>query len=315
MNHKISLPLLLCLFLLAGELSLAAKESPVTKRDIKALSKKIDSVDAQHKSAIADVKAELAALRKELEAVKNQKCSVPADVTGSLADFKAIAHTLIKYGNNPEGISALHYAIIQGDANAVNLLLAYGADVTTKDGDFSPLTRAASWNQFEIAQILLNAGANVNHILKEDSYYPLYYAAQSGSANLINLFIEHGAKRDRVNENNTSRYPVTPLHVACAAGNYEAVVALVESGAKVDGVILGLIKEPAGLRWSDGTPLDWAICKLTYADNPQNLELIKFMVENGATRRVHHLYDHGAHDYKCCPVINQYLYSVGLPQF
>lgn len=39
---------------------------------------------------------------------------------------------LVRYGNNPEGIPALHYAILQNDIEAVDLLLKFGAHPLTK---------------------------------------------------------------------------------------------------------------------------------------------------------------------------------------
>ncbi|MCE5293003.1 MAG: ankyrin repeat domain-containing protein [Chlamydiales bacterium] len=39
----------------------------------------------------------------------------------------------VRYGNNPEGIGSLHYAILQKDILAVDLLLYYGASPYTVD--------------------------------------------------------------------------------------------------------------------------------------------------------------------------------------
>ena len=127
--------------------------------------------------------------------------------------------------------------------------------------------------------------------------------------------MEFGAKLNCVNDKINFKYPITPLHIACGAGNFEAIVELLNNGARIDGFTNLQIKEPSSLDWHDGTPLDWAIRELTYKDNPLNLEIIKYLVENGATRRVIHLYDHGAHDYVYCPVIAIYLGNHGIPEY
>lgn len=208
-------------------------------------------------------------------------------------------------------MSALHYAIKQGDIEAVNLFLASGADPNSRDGNFTALTHAANCNRIEIAEVLLNFGAKVDLAIDKE-YFPIYYAAKSGNGAFINLLVQFGAKLDRVNTDVTSRYPITPLHIACAAGNYEAVLALIDNRARIDGFVNLQIKEPTNLGLNDATPLDWAIWKLTYQENPQNLDLITFLVENGATRRVIHLYSHGARDFIHCPVISKYLMSLGI---
>lgn len=204
-------------------------------------------------------------------------------------------------------MSALHYAIKQGDANAVSLLIANGADVNSKDGQFIALTRAAMFNQFEIAQILLSLGADVNLIVgggggDSTRTCALNYAAEFGSADLITLLIANGALLDRIYPGDQTPYPITPLHTAAKAGNYDAVVALVNCGAKINGNVPNNV--------ASDTPLAWAVENLKYSNNPQNLELVKFLVSHGATR-----YNRKYHDQQynsnICPVISGYLQSVG----
>ena len=92
----------------------------------------------------------------------------------------------------------------------------------------------------------------------------------------------------------------TPLHVACKNGNYEAVIALVENGVDVDGRIPKNINyNHNGLR---DTPLDISAKNLKYKDNPTHLDLVKFLVSHGATRRT------GGN--ALCPVIHGYFQSV-----
>lgn len=52
---------------------------------------------------------------------KNTKCP-------SQKELNELTLLLTKYGNNPEGLQPLHYAILQKDTKAVNLLLKHGAN-------------------------------------------------------------------------------------------------------------------------------------------------------------------------------------------
>lgn len=267
-------------------------------------------IEALKEMLSEDYKNEVDALRKELESIKVKQREESEEfkkrneeLHKNQLDSRELERILITYGNNPDGMSTLHYAIKKGDANSVRLLIAAGADINSKDGNCTALIRAVSCNQFEITRILLDSGADINclgHINHnvEPKLNALYYAAQLGKSDIITLLIRKGAN---VNHNYVGIGPVhTPLHVAAQAGNYEAVVALVNGGAQIDG---NLPTNIGANHWTNGTPLDWAAFNLKYADNPQNLELIKFLVQKGATRR--------CRNYHACPVIEGYLKSVG----
>lgn len=319
MNNNIRLlPFFLCFFLFVGAFSLDAKAAPqaATKKEVLALSKRLDAIDNQQKNAMSDLKrgvdetrAELVSLRKELEAVKNQKSTATTELVAKfqahqkeITDAKKLEQILVKYGNNPDGMSTLHYAIKMGDVNAVNLLLANGADVNSKDGSFTTLTRAAICNQFEITQLLLSMGADVNLTASENLFYALNYAAEFGSAELVTLLVENGAKLD-ITWPKDGSYAKTPLHTAAKAGNYETVVALINAGAHVDGNI------PRNIGGHQ-TPLDVAAEYLEYSVNPQNLELVKLLVEHGATRRYLNYLENPRTNNVKCPVISGYLQGV-----
>lgn len=317
MNNNFRLSFLLCILLLGEVLSLNAKEAPqaALKKEVQALSKRLEVLEKQQKNAIVDLKksldenkAGLVALRMELETIKNQK-DTSSEIVGkieeqqrALASSKELERILIKYGNNPDGMSTLHYAIKMGDVNAVNLMLANGADVNSKDGSFTTLTRAAICNQFEITQFLLSMGADVNLIASENMFYALNYAAEFGSAELVTLLVENGAKLD-LTWPKDGYYAKTPLHTAAKVGNYETVVALINAGAKVDGNI------PHNIGGHQ-TPLDVAAENLEYTVNPQNLELVKFLVEHGATRRYLNYLENPRTNNVKCPVISGYLQGV-----
>jgi ankyrin repeat protein len=204
-------------------------------------------------------------------------------------------------------MTTLHYAIKLGDIHAVNLLIANGADVNSRDAsgvwNFTALTRAIVYNQLETAKLLIDLGANVRlsiamiHYENETKFDALYYAAQKGNAPLVNLLLENGADLD---VNYGPNYG-SPLHIASKAGNYEAVVALVTAGAKIN---MSVDPSRSSSNWVHGTPLNHAAYNLTYKENPKNLDLIKFLVEHGGIRTC-------MNEIRGCPVINGYLQSQG----
>lgn len=286
------------------------------KKEIKAIKERLEAIEAQQKD-----NAEIVALHSEIEVLKNQIHSFQSELNRKLedqqqqlTDSKDVEDILIKYSSNPDGLSALHYAIKVGDVNVVNLLLARGADINSIDIDagayysFTTLTRAARYNQLEITHILLTHGADVYLAGREDFPSALSYAAEFGSGDLVTLLIENGAKLDRMfthplyklkdDQRNDER---TPLHKACTAGNYEAVVVLVNSGANIN-----IFSEHNDHR---ETPLDCA-AQLRYIDNPQNLDLVKFLVEHGAKRKYGSYNDPKGPRHIRCDVINGYLKSV-----
>lgn len=310
------------------------------RKEFNSLSKRIDSIETQQKNALANFKndidsnkLELSNLRKDLTEVKNKSPELPNDLVRqieeqqrNLMDSKELGHVLAQYSNNPYGMPALHYAIQMGDANAVNLLLANGADVNSVYRDFYPnqisisaLSRAAICNNLEIAQILLGYGADIDFLpTEENCCYPIKYAAEFGSGDLVTLLIAHEAKIDRIKQCRygsdvyedipTWIFPETPLHVACKKGNYDAVVALLNAGANIDARLPNPV--PNGPVDCRETPLEYAANNLKYNDNPQNLELIKLLVAHGATRRVRKYHDN-QYNSTLCPVISGYLKSVG----
>lgn len=205
---------------------------------------------------------------------------------------------IIKYGNNSDGLSVLHYAITKGDKNVVKVLLDHGADVNARDEIYA-MNRAIITNQPEIVQILIDRGADIEKPEKNiaGTWSSIHFAAQTGNPEIISILVNHGApiNKNYLPEGDNVK---TPLHIAAELGNYEVVQILVKHGAKINSQ-----STTRNYHFTDGAPLDLAACTLKFSDNPQNLDLIKFLVEQSATRKYSH--------YNIpCPVIKGYLTSV-----
>ncbi|XP_052253570.1 ankyrin repeat and MYND domain-containing protein 2-like isoform X2 [Dreissena polymorpha] len=63
----------------------------------------------------------------------------------------------------------------------------------------TPLQHAAFRGKLEVAELLMNYGANVNSSEHENGYTTLMFAALSGNTAMTRLVLEHGAKKDPVN--------------------------------------------------------------------------------------------------------------------
>jgi ankyrin repeat protein len=122
-------------------------------------------------------------------------------------------------------------AAARGDRDTVMALLKKAADVNAAQGDgMTALHWAAMNGDTELTQTLLVAGANVRATTRLGTYTPLYLAAQQGHAPVIQALIKAGADVAAGTPNGT-----TPLMVAAASGEVDAVKVLIENGADVNG--------------------------------------------------------------------------------
>jgi ankyrin repeat protein len=128
-------------------------------------------------------------------------------------------------------------AAMNGDKAAVKALLKSAADVNAAQGDgMTALHWAAMSGDAELAQMLVFAGANVRATTRLGNYTPLFLASQQGNATVIEALLKAGSDLKATNANGTS-----PLMVAAAAGKVDAVKVLIDAGADVnakDGVRL-----------------------------------------------------------------------------
>jgi uncharacterized protein len=117
-----------------------------------------------------------------------------------------------------------------GDTKAVELFLQAGFHPDVRDKHGVPLLcLAARGKHRAVAEVLLSRGASVDFQSEDRGYSPLMDAAQAGSADLVELFLKHGAS-----PNLTSKDGQTALVVAVGRNDAEVAKLLVGGGADAD---------------------------------------------------------------------------------
>jgi ankyrin repeat protein len=141
----------------------------------------------------------------------------------------------------PDGATALHWAVYTDDVEAAKLLIAAKADVAARSREgATPLSLASVNGNPEIIERLLAAGADVNSPLPNGET-PLMMAARTGRVEALEVLLDRGAD---VNATETLR-GTTALMWAAANENTAAVKLLIEHGADV---AARSAKAPAGRR-------------------------------------------------------------------
>jgi len=180
-----------------------------------------------------------------------------------------IVDLLRKYGAN----ESLHYAAGAGDIEKVRELIAQHADVNQRDENGqTPLHRAVPMGHIDVAELLLNKGANINAKTQSDEtgYTSLQLAADRGQLDMVKLLVAKGAdvNTKRQKEGHKDRTAksyalgrnykeiveflyahgadIPKIHLAAYRGHLETVKSLIEGGTEVDA------------KDDDGTPLHYA---------------------------------------------------------
>ena len=124
-------------------------------------------------------------------------------------------------------------AAMRGDAESVKSLVSQGADVDAPQGDgMTALHWAALNGHEEMARVLLSAGADHGAVTRNGDYAPLHLAARGGKAGVVKALLAAGDEVDR----RTTTGAVTALHLASASGDLATISALLDAGAAVDAV-------------------------------------------------------------------------------
>ena len=127
-----------------------------------------------------------------------------------------------------DGLTALHWAALNDDAEIVGLLLYAGATVRplTRVGAYTPLHLASRAGHDAVARALLDGGADANQ-WTSTGVTALHFAAQANSSATIRVLVEHGADLNAP-DGFQSR---TPLVFAASRNAVAAVSTLLDLGA------------------------------------------------------------------------------------
>uniref|UniRef100_A0A182NRY9 ANK_REP_REGION domain-containing protein n=1 Tax=Anopheles dirus TaxID=7168 RepID=A0A182NRY9_9DIPT len=170
-------------------------------------------------------------------------CSSAQDIAAA-ASVAMVAPELIESADE-DGFTPLHLAVIQGNLQLVNLLLANGADVNALDNEgHSVVHWATVCGEVEALRSVLAAGADVS-TPDINGGSPLHYAAQMCGANYEGKTARASAKLALEILNTLLNHPDTsvevedkdgrqPLLWAASAGSAKAVLALIKAGAHVE---------------------------------------------------------------------------------
>ena len=131
----------------------------------------------------------------------------------------------------PPATSPVADAAMRGDTEAVETLIAQGADVNVPQGDgMTALHWGAERGDGALVRVLLDAGADLAAVTRIGDYTPLHLASKAGSADAVEALLEAGSDPAAV----TATGAVRPIHFAAGAGSAAAVATLAHHGADVN---------------------------------------------------------------------------------
>ena len=149
--------------------------------------------------------------------------AIEGGYTGIIEVF--IANEALDLGGGP-GKEALHLAAKQGQKEIVELLIAKGANIKTKDDmEATLLHNAAIGNLLELCKRLITEGTTLND-LDVRGRTPLHYAVKQGSLDIAQLMVRKGTDL-----NIKGKDERTALHIAEDWGFDEIIKLLISEGA------------------------------------------------------------------------------------
>ena len=156
-------------------------------------------------------------------------------------------------------LTALIGAGVNGNVNAVKLLLDKGVPVNSQNKDgWTALMAASQHGHIDVVRMLLDKGAKVD-VVETNGVTALILASERGHKNVVDLLLDRKAQIDAADASGW-----TALIKASLCGRTEVVELLLEKGAQVD--------FQTSLKWT----------ALTAASQNGHLNVVKLLLDKGA---------------------------------
>ncbi|MBK7832375.1 MAG: ankyrin repeat domain-containing protein [Gemmatimonadetes bacterium] len=128
-----------------------------------------------------------------------------------------------------DGMTALHWAAMHGDASQARMLIAAGArlDAVTRNGSYAPLHLAARRGKAAAVAAILESGGDANVATASGGATSLHMASEMGDTAVIRVLLAHKATVDA----RESAFGQTPLMWAAAGDRVPALRLLLAGGA------------------------------------------------------------------------------------
>jgi len=195
------------------------------------------SMDLINAARIGNLPAVKAALERGEDINQQGKHNVDALIMSMKHYEKDIATYLVKKGIghtvvDDHGRNALLWAIWRQYVEIAEILIQRGADVNVRNPDDqkTPLIYVSLHPEMKehhhLIHMLVDAGADVNAIDRND-HSALFLSSMNGHGDCVEALLEHGAHVDHKQTHNGH----TSLHAAAENGHNDVVEALLEHGA------------------------------------------------------------------------------------
>ncbi|KIN07094.1 hypothetical protein OIDMADRAFT_150361 [Oidiodendron maius Zn] len=130
-----------------------------------------------------------------------------------------------------EGESALHSSVRNADLGAIERLISEGHSLDVFDSrGYTPLHTAAARGRIDVLELLLLQCTNLevrSQTFNKDT--PLTWTATEGTAESINILLDHGAEIETVLGDG-----LRPIHLAAQCANYKITQMLLEGNVPLD---------------------------------------------------------------------------------
>lgn len=178
----------------------------------------------------------------------------------------------------PDGTTALHWASRWNDVEMANLLIGAGANIKARNRfGATPLSLACINGGAAVIESLLKAGEDPNAVVSDAGDTALMLAARTGKPDALKVLLDHGADANKTNTEGQ-----TALMWAVAEKNAAAAKTLIDHGADVNAQTHKLPPpSPFQLIFSAPFPAG-GMTALLYAARQNDLESAKVLIEAGA---------------------------------